>query len=302
MPRPPQKTGFFSAVLAGAVAFLFSLPAMAEGFPHPWGLGMQPAGSTMQARIGTFHDILLYIITLIVVFILLLLLYVVIRYNWRINPKPSRTTHNVKLEIVWTLVPCLVLVGIALVSFPLLYYTERAPSVDLTLKVTAHQWYWSYEYPDHGDLGFDSRPTWNASDVTDAQAAELIKESQPGWLIPGTPKRLLEVDNRVVLPTGKNIRVQIAASDVEHSWFVPSLGVNRMGVPGRLSELWMKIDKEGVYYGQCSMICGTGHAFMPIVIEAVAPEKFAAWIQKKQPLAAAAKSTTPAAEEPTPSE
>lgn len=300
-----NRTARILSGIAGALTLLWLSPALAQGVPQPWGLGLQPPGSSMQVRIDDFHDIMLYIISAITAFVLILLVYVILRYNAWANPKPSRTTHNVKLEIIWTLVPCLILLGIAAISFPLLYYTDRAPSVDLTLKVTGRQWYWSYEYPDSGDISFDSRGIWNAADVTDAQAVELIKESEPGWLIKSDPLRLLEVDNRIVLPTGKNIRVQVTASDVEHSWFIPALGVNRMAVPGKLSELWFRIDREGLYYGQCSMICGTGHGFMPIVIEAVAPDQFAAWIKKKQPAPATpapSPEPAPATEEPAPSE
>jgi len=210
------------------------------------------------------------------------MLYIIVRYNKWANPTPTNTTHNVKLEIIWTLLPCLILAGIAWISFPLLYYTDREPSPDLTLKVTGHQWYWSYEYPDNDGVNFDSHAIWDSSDVKPEQAAQLIKESEAGWLIKGEPRRLLEVDNRVVLPAGKNVRVQITATDVEHSWFMPALGVNRMAVPGRLNELWLKVDHEGLYYGQCSMICGNGHGYMPIVIEAVSPDQFAAWVKTKK--------------------
>ncbi|MDP9127245.1 MAG: cytochrome c oxidase subunit II, partial [Pseudomonadota bacterium] len=198
------------------------------------------------------------------------------------NPVPSTRTHNVKLEIIWTLVPCFILLGLAWISFPLLYYSDRIPPPDLTLKVTGHQWYWSYEYPDNGGIAFDSHALWDSPDVKDDAIAGLLKESQPGWLIKGEPLRLLEVDNRLVLPVGKVVRVQITSSDVEHSWFLPALAINRMAVPGRLNELWVKIDHEGLYYGQCSMICGNGHAYMPIVIEGVSQEAFDSWAKSKK--------------------
>ena len=175
---------------------------------------------------------------------------------------------------------------------PLLYYSDRAPDkIDMTLKVTGHQWYWTYEYPDNGDLSFDSHAIWDSSAVTDDQAAKLIADAASGWLVKSKPLRLLEVDNRVVLPVGKAIRVQITGSDVEHSWFLPSLGVNRMAVPGRLNEVWLKLDHEGIYYGQCSMICGNGHGYMPIVIEGVTPDQFAAWVQAKKSSVGAFSST-----------
>lgn len=253
-----------------------------EGTPVAWGLGLQAPASPVGRHIDDFHNVLLWIITIISVFVLGLLLYVIARYNKYVNKKSSKTTHNVKLEVVWTLVPCLILIGIALISFPLLYYSDRIPPPDLTLKVTGHQWYWSYEYPDNGGISFDSHAIWDSSDVTEDQAAKLIKDAESGWLVQDKPLRMLEVDNRVVLPVGKVVRVQIAAGDVEHSWFLPSMGINRMAVPGHLTELWLKVDHEGVYYGQCSMICGRGHGYMPIVIEGVAPEKFAAWAAKKK--------------------
>jgi cytochrome c oxidase subunit II len=243
---------------------------------------MQSPGSPVQSYINYFHNILLVLITIICIFVLALLGYVIVRYNKWTNPVPNQTTHNVKLEIIWTLIPCLILLGVALISFPLLYYTDQMPQPDLSLKVTGHQWYWSYEYPDNADVTYDSHAIWDSSDISDADASKLIADSSPGWLIKNQPQRMLEVDNRVVLPIGKNIRVQITAGDVEHSWFIPALGINRMAVPGKLSELWLKIDHEGIYYGQCSMICGNGHGYMPIVIEGVSPDAFSAWIQSKK--------------------
>jgi cytochrome c oxidase subunit 2 len=262
-------------------ALLWTMPVFADGIPHAQGLNLQDPGSPVGARIYEFHTLLLWIISAICIFVLGLLLYVILRYNKWANPVPSKRTHNVTLEIIWTLVPCVILAGIAWISFPLLYYTDRQPSTDLTLKVTGHQWYWSYEYPDNGDITFDSHAIWDSPTVTETQAQQLVADSQKNWLIKSPPLRLLEVDNRVVLPAGKNVRVQIAATDVEHSWFMPALGVNRMAVPGRLNELWLKLDKPGLYYGQCSMICGQGHGYMPIVIEGVTPDQFADWVKTK---------------------
>ncbi len=268
---------------AGIVNLLVTAPAFADGIPEPWGMMLQKPGSPVEHFINNFHNALLWIISAISLFVLLLLLYVIARYNAWANPKPSKTTHNIKLEVIWTLVPCLILIGIACVSFPMLYYTDRMPPPDLTLKVTGHQWYWSYEYPDQGDISYDSHAIWDSSAVTADEAAKLIADAQKGWLIKDKPSlRLLEVDNRVVLPVGKNVRVEITGGDVEHSWFIPALGVNRMAVPGRLNELWLKVDHEGIYYGQCSMICGQGHGYMPIVVEGVSPEQFAAWAKSKK--------------------
>jgi cytochrome c oxidase subunit 2 len=259
-------------------------PAFADGIPKAWGLGLQPPASPVESYINYYHNILLWLISAISLVVLVLLIYIIARYNKWVNPTASKTAHNIKLEIVWTLIPTIILLVIFFVwSMPLLYYSDRAPAkADVTLKVTGHQWYWTYEYPDNGDLSFDSHAIWDSSSVTDDQAAKLIADASEGWLVKHKPLRLLEVDNRVVLPVGKIVRVQIAATDVEHSWFMPSLGVNRMAVPGHLNEVWLKVDHEGIYYGQCSMICGNGHGYMPIVIEGVAPEQFAAWVQSKK--------------------
>jgi len=279
------KKNAAKTVLALAVGILnlFVTPsAFADGIPQPWGMLLQKPGSPVAHFINNFHNALLWMISAISLFVLLLLLYVIARYNSWTNPKPSKTTHNIKLEVIWTLIPCLILIGVAFVSFPMLYYTDRMPTPDLTLKVTGHQWYWSYEYPDNGNISFDSHAIWDSSAVTADEAAKLIDDAKSGWLLKDKPAlRLLEVDNRVVLPVGKNVRVQITGDD-EHSWFIPALGVNRMAVPGRLNELWLKVDHEGIYYGQCSMICGQGHGYMPIVVEGVSPEQFAAWAQSKK--------------------
>ena len=278
----PTRTFFALIALLIAALAIPTASAFASGIPTAWGLNLQDAGSPIQDKINHFHTGLLWLIISISIFVLLLLIYVVARFNKWVHPNPTATTHNVKLEVIWTLLPCLALLGVAFVSFPLLYYTDREPKIDLTLKVTGHQWYWSYEYPDQADISFDSHAIWDSSDVTDADAAKLVAESEPGWLVKGKALRMLEVDNRVVLPVGKNVRVQIVGSDVEHSWFVPSLGVNRMVVPGRLNQLWLRVDHEGIYYGQCSMICGNGHGYMPIVIEGVSEETFNNWVKAKK--------------------
>ena len=244
-----------------------------EGMPQAWGLGLQPSGSSIESSIHDFHQILAVIICTIVALVLSLLIYVMLRYN---------RTHNLKLEIIWTIIPCLIVLSIAWISFPLLYRIDRMPLPDLTLKVTGHQWYWSYEYPDRPNIAFDSQGIWNVPDITEGDAEKAIHEASAHWLIQSEPVRLLEVDNRVVIPVGKVIRVQITGSDVLHSWFVQSLGINRMAVVGRLNEVWFVIDRPGLYRGQCSMICGTGHAYMPIVIEAVAPDQFEDWANRQK--------------------
>jgi cytochrome c oxidase subunit 2 len=224
-------------------------------------MGLQPAGSPIMERITSFHSLLLVIITLICLVVLALLVYACTTFRASRNATPSRRTHNTLLEVVWTAVPVLILVIIAIPSFRLLYYSDVIPETEMTIKATGRQWYWSYEYPDHDNFTFD------AFMLPD-------DELEPGML------RLLETDNRVVVPTGTNIKIQVTASDVLHSWAMPSLGIKIDAVPGRLNETWIHINEPGVYYGQCSEICGVMHGFMPITIEAVPPEQFNVWVEE----------------------
>jgi cytochrome c oxidase subunit 2 len=210
-------------------------------------------------RLSAFHDLLLIIITLIAAFVLGLLVYVMWRFNNQRNPLPSRTSHNTVIEMLWTVVPVLILVSIAIPSFKLMYYMDRVPNPEMTIKVTGHQWYWSYEYPDQGGLAFDSN---------------IIPEDQ----LKAGQKRLLDVDNPLVVPADTIIRVTVTGTDVIHSWFIPSFGVQEYAIVGRLNESWMKIDRSGTYYGQCNQICGVNHAFMPIKVEAIAKDAFQRWL------------------------
>ncbi len=254
-------------------AALLSVPAFATGLspeagvgqPVDKGLGLQHAASPIKEQMEWFHnDLLMPIITAITIFVLLLLLWVVIRYNRHANPTPSKTTHNTLIEIIWTAVPILILIVIAIPSLKLLYYTERSPEqTEMTLKVIGHQWYWEYVYPDHNGVTFSA----------------YVKKNDE--LKPGEP-RLLETDRRVVLPVDTNIKLQITAADVLHAWTVPAFGVKRDAVPGRLNETWVKVNRTGVFYGQCSELCGTDHAYMPIAVEVVSKDDFAAWIAKQQ--------------------
>jgi len=243
-------------VMASALA----VPAQASQ-PTPWQIGFQPAASTAMERIADFHELLLWVITVIVIFVLILLGIVIIRFNARSNPTPSRTTHNTLLEIAWCVIPVVILVIIAIPSFKLLYYMDRTDEAEMTLKAIGHQWYWSYEYPDHDDLTFDSL---------------MIEDDE---LQEGDP-RLLATDTRVVLPVDTNIRLLITADDVLHAWAIPAFGVKMDAVPGRLNETWVRVNKEGVYYGQCSELCGVNHGFMPIAVEVVSKEAFAAWVEQ----------------------
>lgn len=235
--------------------------AALAGQPEPWQMGLQAAASPIKERIDSFHNMMLVIITAICLLVLALLVYTGIRFRASNNPTPSKRTHNTMLEVVWTAVPVLILVIIAIPSFRLLYYADVIPDTDMTIKAIGRQWYWTYEYPDHDNFTFD---------------AFMVRDED---LEPGM-QRLLETDNRVVLPARTNIKVQVTASDVLHSWAVPSLGVKIDAVPGRLNEIWIHINEPGVYYGQCSELCGVLHGFMPITIEAVEPEEFVVWVEE----------------------
>lgn len=247
-----------AVVVASAVA---AGEALADGRAGPWQLNLQDPASPVMEKVHDFHNLLLVIQFGIVAVVLAILAYIIIRFNAKRNPEPSKTAHNTVLEIIWTAVPIVILVIIAVPSLKLLYYSNKTHDPEMTLKVTAHQWYWSYNYPDHGDFGFDSVPI----------ATEELQPGQP---------RLLSVDNPIVLPVGTNIQVLIATDDVIHNWAVPALGLKTDATPGRINETWVRIDKEGTYYGMCSELCGVNHYYMPIQIEAVSKERFAEWAAK----------------------
>ena len=221
---------------------------------------MEPASQRME-RIVDFHNGLLWMAIGISLFVLGLLLWVAIRYNKKRNPTPSKTTHNVLIEILWTAVPVLILIIIAIPSFKMLYYLERVEDPEMTVKVTGYQWYWGYEYVDHDNLSFLSYMI----------PEDEIDESKG-------QRRLVSTDNPVVLPINTTIRFVVTAADVLHSFTIPSFGFKKDAVPGRLNETWVNIDKPGTYYGQCSEICGTNHAYMPVEILAVTKEEFEAWL------------------------
>jgi cytochrome c oxidase subunit 2 len=231
--------------------------------PEPWQLGFQPPASPVMERIESFHDLLLWIITLISIFVLVLLAYVCFRFRASGNAAPSRRTHNTLLEIAWTAIPVLILVVIAIPSFKLLYYQDVVPDAELTVKAVGHQWYWSYEYPDNGDFAFDAYMV----------ADDDLQAGQP---------RLLATDNALVLPVGTDIRLLVTATDVLHSWAMPAFGVKMDAVPGRINETWFNIEAPGMYYGQCSELCGDFHGFMPIMIDAVSKDEFEAWTKQAQ--------------------
>lgn len=260
----------------GALAAALTGTGASAGEPTPWQMGLQQAATPLMQSIDDLHDILLIVITLITLFVLGLLLYVMWRFRESRNPTPTRTTHNTTVEVLWTVIPVVILVLIAIPSFKLLYYSDTIPKADLTVKAIGHQWYWSYEYPDHGNFSFDAT----------ILADDELKEGQP---------RLLSVDNRVVVPVNKVVRVQVTADDVLHAWAIPAFGVKVDGVPGRLNEVWFKAEKTGVYYGQCSELCGVNHGFMPIRVDVVTDREFDAWVTKaKEEYAADDDGTEPA--------
>ena len=223
--------------------------------PKPWEYTLQEAATPVMENIISFHNLLLVIITLITLFVLALLVIVVVKFNAKANPVPSKTTHNTLIEVAWTLIPVLILVAIAVPSFRLLFKQLNLPQADLTVKATGKQWYWSYSYPDNGKFEFDSL---------------MVADKKP---------RLLGVDNEMVVPVNKVIRVQTTGADVIHAFAVPSFGIKIDSIPGRINETWFRATREGIYYGQCSELCGKDHAFMPIAVRVVNDQEFAAWVE-----------------------
>jgi cytochrome c oxidase subunit II len=250
-----------AAVVIGALAAGCGGALAAAGQAVPWQLGMQDSVTPVMDYITWFHDYLLYVITAIAAFVLALLIIVMVRFNARANPVPSRTTHNTTVEVLWTLIPVIILAAIAIPSFKLLFLELNVPAADLTIKATGKQWYWTYSYPDNGKFEFDSLMLKDAD----------RKDDQP---------RLLAVNNEVVVPVNKTVRVQVIGAEVIHSFTVPSFGIRIDAVPGRLNETWFKATREGMYYGQCSELCGKDHAFMPIMVRVVNDKDYTAWIEQ----------------------
>ena len=229
--------------------------------PKEWQLGFQnPASDSMRDIVSFHNNLLLPIIIAISVFVLFLMLYACVRFRASANPNPSKRTHNVTVEILWTLIPCLILIVMAVPSFKILYKQDTIPKADLTIKAVGYQWYWGYEYPDENII-FDSY---------------MIEEKD----LRADQPRLLAVDNEVVVPVNKVVKVLITANDVLHAWALPAFGVKRDAVPGRINETWFKAEKEGTYYGQCSELCGIKHAFMPITVKVVSEEDYQEWLSE----------------------
>ncbi|MGY6628979.1 MAG: cytochrome c oxidase subunit II [Oceanicaulis sp.] len=259
----------FSTVLAALAAFItFTAAASATviGIPTDGDLGFQPSASPIMDQIYSFHTLLLIIIFGISLFVLALLIWAMVRYSHKRHPEPKKFSHNMTVEVIWTVVPILILVLIAVPSFRLLYDQDVIPEVDFTIKTTGNQWNWTYEYPDHGGFEFVS------SMVEEADLADH----------PFAANRNLTTDVPVVVPVNAVVRMQVTASDVIHSWTIPSFGIKMDGIPGRLNETWFQATREGIFYGQCSEICGIRHAFMPIEVHVVPQEIFDTWVVAAQ--------------------
>ncbi len=261
------------AVLGAAMAM--GGAAWAElGQPAPWEYTLQESVTPVMDNITWFHNLLVWLVTAITVFVLVLLVIIVVKFNSKANPVPSKTTHHTLIEVAWTIIPVLILVGIAVPSFRLLFLELDLPKADVTVKATGKQWYWTYSYPDNGKFEFDSL---------------LAADKKP---------RLLAVDNEMVVPVNKVVRVQTTGADVIHAFAMPSFGVKIDAIPGRLNETWFKATKEGVFYGQCSELCGKDHAFMPIAIRVVSDQEFAAWTEAAKKKYATAPANSYASAEP----
>jgi cytochrome c oxidase subunit 2 len=258
----------FSAVL-GALSVLFVMAtgsvaaAPVMGVPVDGEMGFQAAATPVMENITWFHNMLLVIITVISLLVLGLLVWVILRYNAKSNPTPSKFSHNTLVEVVWTAAPIVILIIIAVPSFQLLYYQDTIPESDFTIKTTGYQWNWGYEYPDHGGFEYFSNM------VADEDIAAHPFEAH----------RNLTTDLPVVVPVGATVRVEVTAADVIHNWAMPAFGIKMDAIPGRLNETWFRVDEAGVYYGQCSELCGVRHAFMPIEVHVVPQDVFDAWVE-----------------------
>jgi cytochrome c oxidase subunit 2 len=265
MARIPGAIAMALALLAAGAGSALAQEAAPQGpmigAPLPWGVGLQPSGGPVKDAISSFNSLVFWIIVVITIFVAILLAWVIWKFRASANPNPSKTSHNTVLEVAWTVVPVLILVVIAIPSFRLIYYQDRAVDAELTINVQGRQWYWHYAYPDNGNFTFDSYPIPN----------EEIGQGQI---------RSLSVDNPLVVPVGTNIRILTTGQDVIHSFFVPSLGVQKYTIPGRTLETWIRADRPGVFYGQCNQICGVNHWFMPIEVRAVPREEFNAWAEQ----------------------
>ena len=254
-------------LIAAALATMAATAQAAQ--PIDWGLWFQNAASARMRDIAWFGEYTSWIVGAIAIFVTALLAWVMIRYNARVNKTPTKTSHNTVIEILWTVVPVLILIVIAIPSFRLLFNQLEIPEAEVTVKATGYQWYWGYEYPDGGDIQFDSVM------LSDDERAQ--RQEQMGWTDKEVP-RLLAVDNEMVVPVGKVVVLQVTAEDVLHAFAMPALGLKLDAIPGRLNQTWFKAEKEGVYFGQCSELCGRGHAYMPIAIRVVSEDRYQQWL------------------------
>lgn len=277
-----------------------SFSALADSTaPVDKGLGLLPPVTELARELGDFHTLLLWVITIITIFVFLLLVAVVVKFNRKANPNPATFSHNTVIEVIWTVVPIFILLGIAIPSVQLLYMQEEIPEdAEFTINVTGKQWFWTYNYPDHGDIQFDSimvpsaafknDPEKNYDPEEERKALASLKDHL--GFDAKLNARLMDTDTRLVIPADTVIRVNITANDVIHAWTIPNFGVKMDAVPGRLNDFWFKVDgdKLGTYYGQCSELCGQAHAFMPIAVEVVSKEDFAKWVAHAKGLYASA--------------
>ncbi len=264
-----MKLGTF---LISVFTFIISLPVQAVADqPRPWQIGFQQAASPVMERLTTLHDWLVIMCIIVVLFVLGLLIYACWRFSEKRNPNPSKTTHNTMIEVVWTVVPILILVAIAVPSWRLIIYMDKTHTAEITLKTIGYQWYWGYEYMDGEGKGIAFESYMKSADASEESLK--LQEGEP---------RNLATDNDVYLPVDTDIRILTTAADVIHAWAVPAFGVKMDSVPGRINETWVRITKPGVYYGQCSELCGSKHAFMPIEVHAVSKEEYSAWVKSKK--------------------
>jgi cytochrome c oxidase subunit 2 len=273
-------------VVAALAAFVGWSGAQAQqvvGEPHHWQMNFPQSYGPLMDKVAWLHDLLLIIITVISLFVLVLLLYAMWRFHASRNPVATTTTHHTGLEIAWTVVPILILVVIAVPSFRLLYYAESPPDAAFTVKVTGRQWYWTYEYPDHGNFALDSR---------------MLAEADRAKTKPNQP-RLMAVDEEMVVPVNTVVRIIGTAADSMHGWTVPGFGIKKTVIPGRLNEGWISVRQEGLYFGQCSQICGNGHSYMPIAVRAVSKADFDTWVADRKKAAGIAPTSDFASANPT---
>lgn len=267
----------FAALFAGNSAFAQELEVI--GQPRDGLLGFQPAATELMHDIRWLDSMLLILITAISLFVMALLIICIVRFNQRANPEPATFTHNTPVEVAWTIIPIVILVFIGAFSLPVLFKQQEIPEPDVFVKATGHQWYWSYEYPDH-EIDFASYMIGvDEGNVLNEATSEALAEA--GY---SDEHFLLATDTAVVIPTGKVVVVQVTAADVIHAWTIPSFGVKQDGVPGRLAELWFEVEEgmEGIYFGQCSELCGQAHAYMPITVKAVSQDEYDAWVAETQ--------------------